>query len=214
MVPRNTQHAKRPSAKQRRRPKPLNPRDPSLGGTLNPRGPSLGGLEPPDVLVVVRQEGLHRRCLGRDPFVGRNLSKPQVAKLAPLLVKPLRGTPPTPHVLLGTVEPVDLLWVKEPPAQRLGQVRPPQRYKKPHDDNPEPRRPQQPALGLHEHQEFIHGNVLCVGHLLGVGLERHVGLDEEDIVDLVLAPGAPGPVGDNIRCPVVKSGKKRELIGW
>mmetsp|Transcript_17637 Transcript_17637/g.25750 ORF Transcript_17637/g.25750 Transcript_17637/m.25750 type:complete len:457 (-) Transcript_17637:512-1882(-) len=78
-------------------------------------------------------------------------------------------------------------------------------------DDAEPGRPQQIWVSQHL-VELSHGHVLHILHLLRVRLQVHLGLYEEDVVDLVFAPDGVGAVGHRIRGVVVQAGQELELV--
>lgn len=88
------------------------------------------------------------------------------------------------------------------------QLTPPGEEKLLHDKL-EPRRESCWVKLGHELLELFGRHVLCVADLVHVGFERDLGSDEEDVVDLVLAPLVLGVV---VGCEVVDAGEVLELV--
>mmetsp|Transcript_14506 Transcript_14506/g.43587 ORF Transcript_14506/g.43587 Transcript_14506/m.43587 type:complete len:789 (-) Transcript_14506:136-2502(-) len=127
-------------------------------------------------------------------------------------VKPGAGVTVASHVLARGVEAVDGAHVHVLVGGKRGvEVLPPRGHEALHDDA-EPGRPQQPRARLHHVLQLLEGDPLGVLHLLRVRVDLHVvHLREEDVVDLVLSPGALLAVRDHVGGPVVHA--REELHG-
>ena len=99
---------------------------------------------------------------------------------------------------------------------RLGQVVPPPAVgdQPPMSNEAEPGREQQ-GLVVHHVQQLLLGHPLDGVDLVGVGLDGQLVLgrdgEEQDVVDLVLAPRTLLAVRDGIGRPVVEAGEELEL---
>ena len=51
-------------------------------------------------------------------------------------------------------------------------------------DDPEPWRPLEAAVWLHTLLQLLLSNVLCILHLIRIGLQIYLRFDEQDVVDL------------------------------